>query len=51
VVSAKRDRGLPHPYGQRLAARGSDGGRETVVNPAGEHLDSDRLGLGWPYLL
>src|SRR5689334_2615136 len=51
TVSAKRDRGLPHPYRQCLAACGSDGGREGVIHPAGEHLDCDRLGLGWAYLL
>src|SRR5215475_2484520 len=51
VVSAKRDGSLPHPHCQCLAARGSDGGREAVMHPAGEHLDCDRLGLSWPYLL
>src|ERR1700733_8079819 len=51
VVSAKRDGSLPHPYCQCLPARGRDGGREAVMHPAGEHLDGDRLGPGWPYLL
>src|SRR5882757_10604737 len=51
VVSAKRDGSLPHPYCQRLAACGSDGRREAVMHPAGEHLDCDRLEPGWAYLL
>src|ERR1041384_3069686 len=51
AVSAERDWVFPHPDGQCLAARGSDDGREGVMHPAGEHLDCDRLGFGWPYLL
>src|ERR1700691_1405227 len=51
VVSAERDGSFPHPHCHCLAACGSDGGREAVMHPAGEHLDCDRLGPGWAYLL
>src|SRR6185437_8776976 len=46
-----RDGSLPDSYGECFAAGGSYGGREGVMHPAGEHLDGDRLGLGWAYLL
>src|SRR6202035_2736430 len=51
AVSAKRDGSFPHPHCQGLATCGSDGRREAVMHPAGEHLDCDRLGPGWAYLL
>src|SRR6266853_1775737 len=51
AVSAKRDGSFPHPHCQCLAACGSDGGREAVMHPAGEHLDGDRIGPSWTYLL
>src|SRR5215468_8497648 len=51
AISAKRDGSLPHPHCQRLAACGSDGRRESVMHPAGEYLDGDRLGPRWAYLL
>src|SRR5215471_13657163 len=51
VVSAERDGSFPHPHRQCLAACRGDGGREAVMHPAREHLDCDRLGPGWPYLL
>src|ERR1700733_9359991 len=51
AVSAKGDGSFPHPHCQCLAACGSDGGREAVMHPAGEHLDRNRLGPDWAYLL
>src|SRR6185437_9694520 len=51
AVSAERDGSFPDSHGQCFAACGSYGGREGVMHPAGEHLDGDRLGLGWAYFL
>ena len=51
AVSAERDGSFPDSHGQCLGAGGSYDGREGVMHPAGEHLDCDRLGFGWPYLL